>query len=372
LQRLLKASRRGTARKRRAVQLNQDRVAFVDYGKGFCIVMVVMMHSVLGVEQAAGATSFMGPVVAFAKPFRMPDFFLISGLFLSRVIDRDWRDYLDRKVLHFAYFYALWVTIQFAFKAFSFAGDIGWAGVAKTYAFSYIEPFGTLWFIYLLPIFFVVTKALRNVPPILMWTAAALLQIAQVDTGSTVIDEFSARFVYFYTGYVLAPYVFAFAARVAERRAPAVLLLMGWAVFEAIVVFMGYSALPVVSLGLGFIGALAVVALSVLLSTTGAAKPLRYAGQNSIVIYLAFFLPMAATRVVLLKFAPGLDLGVVALIVTAVAAITPILFYEAVKNTRLSFLFRRPGWARLTPSAPLPATEPRRGRAESALSLSNP
>ena len=44
--------------------------------------------------------------------------------------------------------------------------------------------------------------------------------------------------------------------------------------------------------------------------------PLRYAGQHSIVIYLAFFLPMAATRVALLKFAPDLDLGVVALIVT--------------------------------------------------------
>jgi fucose 4-O-acetylase-like acetyltransferase len=255
------------------VQLNQDRVAFVDYGKGFCIVMVVMMHSVLGVEQAAGATSFMGPVVAFARPFRMPDFFLISGLFLSRVIDRDWRDYLDRKVLHFVYFYALWVTIQFAFKAFSFADDLGWAGVAQAYAISYVEPFGTLWFIYLLPIFFVVTKALRNVPPLLMWSAAALLQIADIHTGSTVIDEFSARFVYFYSGYVLAPYVFAFAARVAEIRRAAIVLLMVWAVFEAAMVFMGYSALPVVSLALGFIGALAVVALSVLLSTTGAAKP---------------------------------------------------------------------------------------------------
>ena len=31
------------------------------------------------------------------QPFRMPDFFLISGLFLARVIDRDWRDYLDRR-----------------------------------------------------------------------------------------------------------------------------------------------------------------------------------------------------------------------------------------------------------------------------------
>ena len=62
-------------------------------------------------------TGFMHAVVEFAKPFRMPDFFLISGLFLAVVIDRDWRTYLDRKVVHFAYFYVLWVTIQFGFKA---------------------------------------------------------------------------------------------------------------------------------------------------------------------------------------------------------------------------------------------------------------
>ena len=94
-----------------------NRVAWVDYAKGFCIIMVVMMHSTLGVEKAADATGWMTYVVAFAKPFRMPDFFMISGLFLSRVIDRDWRTYLDKKVVHFAYFYALWLTIQFAFKA---------------------------------------------------------------------------------------------------------------------------------------------------------------------------------------------------------------------------------------------------------------
>ena len=67
----------------------------------------------------------MYAAVAFARPFRMPDFFLISGLFLARVIDRDWRDYLDKKVIHFAYFYVLWVTIQFGFKAPMFAAEIG-------------------------------------------------------------------------------------------------------------------------------------------------------------------------------------------------------------------------------------------------------
>ena len=70
-------------------QAAPDRIDWVDYAKGICIVMVVMMHSVLGVELAAGQTGFMHPLVAFAKPFRMPDFFLISGLFLSVVIARD-------------------------------------------------------------------------------------------------------------------------------------------------------------------------------------------------------------------------------------------------------------------------------------------
>jgi len=337
------------------MDINPNRVGWVDYAKGFCIVMVVMMHSTLGVQDAAGATGWMGDFVAFAKPFRMPDFFLISGLFLARVIDRNWRDYLDKKVLHFAYFYALWVTIQFAFKAPHFAADLGWAGVAKAYALSFVDPFGTLWFIYLLPIFFVVTKLTRDVPQSLLWLAAACLQIADVHTGWIVIDEFCSRFVYFYSGYVLAAYVFDFAATVVGNRREALLFLAAWALFEAVMVFGGYSELPVIGLGLGLLGALAVVAASALLSTLHAALPLRYAGQNSIVVYLAFFLPMATTRALLLKLAPGLDLGVVALVVTAVGVVTPLILQALVKNTSLRFLFARPDWAKLPPAAPRPA-----------------
>src|SRR3984957_3242923 len=164
-----------------------DRIDWVDYAKGICIVMVVMMHSVLGVELAAGQTGFMHPLVAFAKPFRMPDFFLISGLFLPLVIDRDWRTYLDRKVVHFAYFYLLWVTIQFGFKAPSFAAESGWSHAGLLYLESFIEPFGTLWFIYLLPVFFVLTKAPRRMLPLLAWGIAVLLQPAHIVTGWTAI-----------------------------------------------------------------------------------------------------------------------------------------------------------------------------------------
>src|SRR3954470_3341725 len=163
-----------------ALAARSTRIDWVDYAKGFCIVMVVMMHSTLGVEAAAGNTSWMHALVAFAKPFRMPDFFLISGLFLAVVIDRDWRTYLDRKVVHFAYFYLLWVTIQFGFKAPAFAAETSGSHAGYLYLESFIEPFGTLWFIYLLPIFFVVTKLTRSVPPLAIWAVAALLEMAHV------------------------------------------------------------------------------------------------------------------------------------------------------------------------------------------------
>ena len=196
-----------------------SRVDWVDYAKGFCIVMVVMMHSTLDVEQAAGHEGWMHAAVAFARPFRMPDFFLISGLFLARVIDRDWRDYLDKKVIHFAYFYVLWVTIQFAFKAPMFAAEMGWRGVGLSYLEAFIEPFGTLWFIYLLPIFFVVVKLTRGLPWLAIWLVGAALEIVHIDTGWTVIDEFAHRFIYIYSGYLFAPHVFALAARVQRTRA---------------------------------------------------------------------------------------------------------------------------------------------------------
>src|SRR5258705_1498539 len=130
----------------------RQRIAWVDYAKGLCIVFVVMMHSTLGVGQAAGSEGWMHYVVAFAQPFRMPDFFMISGLFLAQVINRDWRTYLDRKVVHFAYFYVLWMTIQFGVKAPLLVAEHGTAGTAWLYLESFWEPFGTLWFIYLLPI----------------------------------------------------------------------------------------------------------------------------------------------------------------------------------------------------------------------------
>src|SRR6185312_9755086 len=175
--------------------------------------------------------------------------------------------------------------------------------VAWLYLESFWEPFGTLWFIYLLPIFFGVTKLARDarIPPWAIWLAAAALEIAPIDTGHTVIDEFAARFVYFYTGYLFAPRIFALTAKVQAAPMIALAGLLVWGVAEGLMVFNGYSELPFVGLALGLMGATAVVSVSALMAKSDLFRPLRYCGRNSIVIYLAFFLPMAASRTLLIK-----------------------------------------------------------------------
>jgi uncharacterized membrane protein YcfT len=325
----------------------QARVDWVDYGKGFCIVFVVMMHSTLGVEAALGHEGWMHYLVAFAKPFRMPDFFLISGLFLARVIDRDWHSYLDRKVVHFAYFYLLWFAIQFAFKAPGIIAEQGLRAGVELFFLSLIEPFGTLWFIYLLPIFFVVTKLARNVPPLLIWVAAAALEIAPIETGWILVDEFASRFVYFYTGYVLARPIFAFAANAQRFPVAAIAALGGWAIFNGVLVFSGKADLPFVSLALGLLGVGMVVSLCALLAKGDRLPALRYCGRNSLVIYLAFFLPMAVSRTLFIKSGVIPDIGTIALLVTIAGVAGPLVLYWAVRGTRLRFLFERPARFRL-------------------------
>ncbi|PYE89360.1 acyltransferase family protein [Phyllobacterium leguminum] len=349
----------------------ENRVNWVDIAKGLCIIFVVMMHSTLGVEKLTGIEGWMHYVVAFAKPFRMPDFFLLSGLFLSRVIDRPWRRYFDRKIIHFLYFYILWLTIQFVFKAPGIAADEGIRGVASTYLMAFVEPFGTLWFIYILPVFFLVTRFVRRVPVWPVFLALALLECLPIHTGFVMIDEFCGRFVYFYAGYAFAPAIFRAANWLRQRPLAGCAGLGLWAIAEYSLVFTpaptalrailtpeafmagglgGWSELPLVSLLLGLAGAFAIVAISALLSRLAEGNPLHRAlswlGAHSIVVYLAFFLPMAVARTVLLKSGVITDIGTISLLTTVSGVIGPVFLYWAVQWTGYGhFLFRRPAWA---------------------------
>lgn len=332
---------------------HDGRIDWVDVAKGVCILFVVMMHSTLGVEQLVGDTSWMGTLVAWAQPFRMPDFFFIAGLFLIKTIDAPWRRFLDRKVVHFAYFYVIWLVIQCAIKCGLFAGTP--QNVLPNMIEALYQPYGTLWFIYILPIFFLATRFLRKVSVWLVLGVAAALEIAPISTGLVLVDEFASRFVYFYAGYALAGYAFAIAATARAKPLLGALFLAVWAVVNGMAVFsqvevMGevYSIarLPFLSLLLGGLGALAVVISAALITHSALGRVFSYMGARSIVIYLAFFLPMIIVREAGHNFGLIPDTGLLSLATTLAAVSAPLLGYWVVQKIGFGrFLFQRPAWA---------------------------
>ncbi len=110
-----------------------------------------------------------------------------------------------------------------------------------------------------------------------------------------------------------------------------------------------FSDLPLISFVLAIAGILAMITLGAMIMEIKRLDFLRWVGQRSIVVYLAFFLPMAITRIILLKFTGDtLSTGTIAALVTMAAAIGPLIFYWLVKKTGLGlFLFERPQFARL-------------------------
>jgi uncharacterized membrane protein YcfT len=190
-----------------------------------------------------------------------------------------------------------------------------------------------------------------------IWIAAALLESAHVATGWTVIDEFCARFVYIYSGYLFAEYVFALSDRARAYPHLALAALVLWAITDGGLVALGLSEWPAISLMLGFAGACAIITIGTLLARMNWLGSLRFCGEHSIVIYLAFFLPMAATRTLLLKTGVITDIGTISLIVTIAGLLGALAIWRIALAIGANFLFERPAVFWIAPKKARPALQ---------------
>jgi uncharacterized membrane protein YcfT len=327
--------------------MKNERVAWIDFSKGICIIAVVTMYAT-GKVKIPGQFNWVQYWTTFARPFRMPDFFLISGLFLGRVIDRPWRGYLDKKVLHYLYFFAVWTLIDFPFLVL-----VGKSGrTPRDAAFYFLkmiyEPYAMLWFIQMLAIYFTMARLLRRFPVWLVLALALAWQAADLRTPYYQVNAAGERFIYFFAGYAYAPRFFELAEWARRRSGAALAALAAWAVFNGVLVAEGFSTLPCVVALLGFLGAGAVIVVSSLLSGARSMGWLRKLGERSIVVYLSFLHPL--TFFLWLGFHQRwvTDGGTLTLAATALSVAACAALDRATRGTVLAFLYERPEWAKLS------------------------
>lgn len=331
------------------------RHRWVDHARGICILLIVMLHARYALAAVEDVLIF-DAIIEFVRPFRLPALFFVSGLFLARMIDKPWPEFLDKRVLHYAYFYALWASIEFApLAAGSLARGEPAGELAADYGQLFIAPHGPLWFIYALPFFFVLAKLLRRVPAWVVLPMAALVSMAELQTGWVIGDRILSRYFYFHAGYVFAPLIFAAGRIVIERPWPVWTALAIWASLHFVLV----AVLPINSdsagaFVLGVAGTLAVMAAGALLSRLRAADWIAYLGSRSLIVYLAFPLLLVVMRKLIELAGVPLAGDLQMLIVIGGSIIGALLIHAVASRTPLRFLFERPAWAGLRTRVPAP------------------
>jgi uncharacterized membrane protein YcfT len=327
-----------------------ERVEWVDIAKGICMMSVVILYAVNKLDAVSGGSGWLKAWADFTKPFRMPDFFLLSGLLLHRAIDRPWKDYLDKKVFHYVYFFILWSVIYHLTEVGAFrAGLVRGQGDASTLWHKLVEPFAMLWFIQLLPAFFLLTRLIRRFPAWIVLPIAVALQVFPPrGTHAIFVMEFCERFVFFYLGHLFAGAFFGLADWAQSRKSLALLGVALWMLLNETLVLKGWAPMKGVALGLGVLGAFGLTLGGTLLVQLRQAAWLKYLGRNSFVVYLGFYLPMFLTLIVLRRTHLGLDKGTMGAVASILSVFAALSLFWITKKSWLRFLFARPAWAMTT------------------------
>jgi fucose 4-O-acetylase-like acetyltransferase len=94
--------------------LQDKRLQWVDYLRGIAIVLVVYRHALLGIERSnIPVPSIFSDANMIFYSFRMPLFFILSGIFISRSLaKKSVKDLIGIKFENLLYPYFIWATIQ--------------------------------------------------------------------------------------------------------------------------------------------------------------------------------------------------------------------------------------------------------------------
>ncbi|MBM3606856.1 MAG: hypothetical protein FJX29_00165, partial [Alphaproteobacteria bacterium] len=261
------------------------------------------------------------------------------------------RSFIDAKILHFAYFYLLWLLIALAVRAALKPGE-SFAELPLDYVKALVEPFGMLWFIHILPAMYLI---LRLSAARWLWPAVAVSMAlhfwASLNltgnggamgahmTGSTFADSMALYLVYFMLGYALRHHIHNWAGFAARKPRFAILALAAWFIMHATAMTAGIAQKPFVTLFFGLAGAMAIVTIAVLIAQTFAGSFATLFGRNSLAIYLAFGIPMVIAREALQRSGFDIDPGLRALAITSFALVAPFAMRIIARQAGFGFMF---------------------------------
>lgn len=251
---------------------------------------------------------------------RMPLFFTLAGLFAAKWAGAPLARLWDVKLRLFVWVFLLWEVLGLAPYLLGqtvHGVEINLRREVFDTAISPLVPRFELWFIWALALFFLMNKALRAVPAVLVLSVAAVVSIVAftdvLPLPSPSWTGVCKYYVFFLTGMYGRRALFTYAAR--SGWVLRSLVVVCWVGLALAVTALDLGRLPGVYPGLACVGVLAGIALSQVLQRSALIVRL---GSRTLPIYLAHT-PIVILLVAALSLVAQNDL------VRAAAAVLPPL-----------------------------------------------
>lgn len=203
----------GTAATGGAVKTKASRITWVDHARGIAIMLVVYRHVVIGLKRSGIAvTDAMYNAQEVFYNFRMPVFFILSGIFVAGSLRKRTRmEVLKDRAATVLYPYLVWGIIMVALEMF-FSRFANSKRTWMDFADIIIQPRGIdhLWYLFALfnasALYLLFSKLVKN--PWLHALLAAALHAATFMSflqGNSLVSDAFYFYPYFYTGTLLSP-----------------------------------------------------------------------------------------------------------------------------------------------------------------------
>lgn len=343
---------------RTPASVSTTRLQWVDHARGLAIILVVYRHVIVGMKRSGlPVTELMYNLQEVVYNFRMPVFFVLSGIFITSSLRK--KDSLSvgrDRAATILYPYLVWgaitVLLQILFSDYANAKR-QWTDLFNLF----LDPRGIdhLW--YLLALFntnilyLIIHKFIRN-----NWVhgaiAVALYYISRMtfmDGNSFVADMFYF-YIYLFVGTLLSPLLLDKEKREKLLRFSNLLWLLPlvligqwfWFSFwqqtqpeykqdERVYLFLFFI--------INLLACYMVYVLAFKIASYRSSGWLAYLGKHSLYIYILHVFVASGIRNVILHLGVGLNVWVIAFICWAGALLIPVLLFQLLKPFGFERLF---------------------------------
>ena len=334
--------------------LEKSRLPWVDYLRGIAILLVVYRHALIGIERSGISVPVMlANANMIFYSFRMPLFFIVSGLFIGgSLLKKNVKQLVSIKFENLLYPYFVWTIIQITLQILLSKyvnSERGW----RDYTYILYQPRSLDQFWYLPALFnatviYLLVKTKLKPPAWMQLTLGlAFYFVSPFLSNISMLSDWMEFYLFFALGDIISSFFFKNSSQNFLKNAWTLLLIIPFFVLTQIFYlnndeyyyrnnFLGQAEFLVIAL----IGCLAMFLLAFRLQTWKILSFLRVLGYHSLYIYVMHVLVIAFIRLLLTKVFGILNPGIILICGIAFGVTIPVMVYNLfIKDNFAWFLF---------------------------------